>query len=105
MRKCRGRRRVRVIVGRNVNRLHRSNRTGFGRCDALLQLTDFGVEVWLVADGRRHAAEKRGDFRTRLHETENVVNEKQHVEMFLVAKILRDRESGESNTQTRSRRL
>src|SRR6266446_322178 len=105
MRKGRGRCGVRIVVGGNINRLHRSNRSALGRSDALLQLADFGVEVGLVADGRRHAPEKRRYFRTRLDEAENVVDEQKHVQMLLIAKIYRDRKAGETNTQTRTGRL
>ena len=105
VRKRRGRSRVGVVVGRHVNRLHRSDRTALRRSDALLQFADFGVEVRLIAHGRRHAAEKRGNFRARLHETENVVDEEQHVEMLLVAEIFRDGQAGEADAQTRPGRL
>src|SRR6266849_180714 len=103
MRKGRGRRGVRIIVSGNVNRLHRSNRSALRRSDALLQLADFGVEVRLVADGRRHAPEKCRYFGTRLHEAENVVDEEEHVQMLLIAKIFRDREAGETDAESCSR--
>ena len=97
--------RVGVVVGRHVNRLHRSDRTGLGGCDALLQFADFSVEVWLITDGGRHAAEKRGNFRSGLHETENVVDEQQHVEVLLIAEIFGNGETGEADAQTRAGRL
>src|SRR5438876_680638 len=42
VRKRRGRGRIRIIVGGHVNGLHRGDRTGLRRGDALLQFTDFG---------------------------------------------------------------
>ncbi len=77
VRERRGRRRVGVIVGGHVNRLHRSDRTVLGGSDALLQLADLGVQVRLVSHGGRHSAKQRGRLaEARLHEPENVVDEK-----------------------------
>jgi len=49
--------RIGVIVGRDVDGLHGSDGSGFGGGDAFLQFSDFGVEVGLVSDSGRHAAE------------------------------------------------
>jgi hypothetical protein len=67
--------------------------------------TDFRIEVRLVADRRRHAAEKRGNFRARLDETENVIDEEEHIEVLLVAEIFGHREASEAHAQTRAGRL
>src|SRR3984885_3100306 len=101
----RGWRRVGVVVGRHVNRLHRRDRTRLRGSDALLEFADFGVEVRLITDGAGHAAEKRGNFGTGLNETENIVDEEQHVEMFFVAEIFGDGETGQTDAQTQSGRL
>ena len=69
------------------------------------QFADFGVEVRLVADGGRHAAEKRGNFRACLNETENIVDEEQHVEMLFVAEIFGDRQARQADAKTRTGRL
>src|SRR5258708_5872656 len=100
VRERRGGSRVRVVVSGHVNGLHGSDRSTLCRSDALLQFTDFGVQVRLVAHGRRHAAEKRGNFRACLHKTENVVDEEQHVEVVLVAEIFRNRKAGETHAPT-----
>src|SRR2546430_8300158 len=63
-----------------LNGLHRGDRTGLRRGDALLQFTDFGVQVRLITHRGRHAAEQRGNFRTRLHKSENVVDKQQRSE-------------------------
>src|SRR5258708_5363109 len=105
MRKGCGRSWVRIVIGGNVNGLHRSNRSALRRSDALLQLADFGVQVRLVANGRRHAAEKSGHLRARLHESENIVDKEKHVEVLLVAEIFSDSEAGEAHAETRARRL
>ena len=88
-----------------MNRLHRSNRTALRRSDAFLQFADFSVEVRLVAHRRRHTTEERGNLRACLHETENVIDEEEHIEVFLVAEIFSDGESREAHAQTGARRL
>ena len=65
----------------------------------------FRRQVRLVAYGAGHAAQQRGDFGTRLRETENVVDEEQRVGAFGIAEIFGDRQSGQRHAQTRSWRL
>ena len=105
VRESRGRRGIGIIVRRHINRLHGSDRSALGRRDAFLQLADFGVEVRLVTYCRRHTAEKRRYFRTRLHEAENIVDEEQHVEMLFVAEIFRDGQAGQADAQARAGRF
>ena len=62
-------------------------------------------QVRLVSHGARHAAEKRGDFGSRLREAEDVVDEEEHVAALFVAEVLRHRQAGKRNAQTRSRWL
>ena len=88
VRKRRRRRRVGQIVGRHVDGLHRGDGAFFRGSDALLEGAHFGAERRLVTDGRRHTAEERGHFGTCLGETEDVVNEQQHVLSHGVAEIL-----------------
>ena len=76
-----------------------------GGSDALLQFADFGVQVGLVSHGGRHAAQQRGNFRARLHEPENVVDEEQHVQTFFIAEIFRDGQAGQSDAQARAGRF
>ena len=57
-----------------------------------------------VADGRRHAAEKGRDLRSRLREAEDVVDEQEHV-LALVAEVLRSGEAGERHAHAGSWRL
>src|ERR1700722_5175614 len=89
-----------VIVRRNVNGLHGSDRAIFCGRDALLEFADFGVEVRLVADSGGHAAEQRRYFRAGLHEAENIINEEQHVQLLFVAEIFRYGEAGQSYAKT-----
>ena len=94
-----------VVVRRHVDRLHRRNRALLGRCDALLQLAHLGAERRLVTDGRRHAPEERRHFGPRLRETEDVVDEEQHVLAFGIAEVLRDRQARQRHAKTGARRL
>jgi len=70
-----------------------------------LEHTHFVGERGLVTDGGRRAAEQRGHLGAGLRETENVVDEEQHVLVFLVAEILSHRERGEGDAHTGARRL
>ena len=60
--------------------------------DALLEIAHLGGERRLITDRRRRAPEQRAHLRARLREAENVVDEKEHVLVLLVAEILRHRE-------------
>ncbi len=99
-----GRGRVGEVVRRHVDRLHRRDRPGSRRRDALLQLPHLGRQRRLVADGARHAAEQRRHLGARLHEAEDVVDEQEHV-LALVAEVLGHRQPRQRHAQARSRRL
>src|SRR5690606_36306225 len=75
------------------------------RGDALLQFAHFRRERRLVTHGAGHTAQERGHFRTGLRETEDVVDEHQHVRLLHIAEILGDSQTGEAYAQTRTRRL
>ena len=59
----------------------------------------------LIADGRGHAPEQRRDFRARLGEAEDVVDEEQHVLALIVAEVFRDRQCGKRHSQSGAGRL
>ncbi len=101
----RRRRGIGQVVGRHIDGLHRGDRSLAGRGDALLQLAHFRGQVRLVAHGRRHAAQQRGNLRAGLREAEDVVDEEQRVRAFHVAEVLGDGQSGQGHAQTRSGRL
>ena len=105
VRERRRRRRVGVVVGGHVDRLHRGDRALLGRGDALLQLAHLGQQRRLVADRRRHAAEQRRHFRAGLGEAEDVVDEEQHVLVLGVAEVLGDGQAAERDAQARAWRL
>ena len=77
----------------------------FGGRDALLQFANFRIQVWLVSHGGRHAAQQRGNFRARLHKSENIVDKEQHIQMLFVAEIFGNRQAGQSHPQARAGRL
>ena len=54
----------------------------------------------MVTDGRGDTTEQRRHFGTSLSETENVVNEEQHILSFLVTEVLGNGETSESDTGT-----
>ena len=105
MREGRRRRRIGVVVGRHIDRLHRRDRALLRRGDALLQLAHFREQRRLVADGRRHAAQQCRNLRPRLREPEDVVDEEKDVLSLRVAEVLGDRQRRQADTQSRAGRL
>ena len=101
----RRRRRVGVVVRRNVDGLERSDRAVLRGGDALLEGRHFGRQVGLVADRRRHPAEQGRDFGAGLGEAEDVVDEEQDVAAFHVAEVLGHRQAGQPDPQARAGRL
>jgi len=59
----------------------------------------------LVTDGRGDTTEQGRHFGTGLGESENVVNEEQHILAFLVTEVLGNGEAGQGDTSTGTRRL
>jgi peptide chain release factor 1 len=100
-----GGRRVGEVVGGHVDGLHRRDRALVRRGDALLELAHVGREGRLVADRRRDASEQCRHLGARLGETEDVVDEEQHVLALFVAEVLRAGERGEADARARTRRL
>ena len=95
-----GRGRVRQVVRRNIHGLHGGDGAVLGGGDAFLKIRHFLRQVRLVTHGGRRAAQQGGHFRPRLGETENIVNEQQHVLMLLVTEVFRHRQGGQGYAQT-----
>ena len=103
VRERRRRRRVRQVVGRNVDGLERRDRPLLGRRNPFLEHAHLGGQRRLIADGARGAAEQRRHLGARLREPENVVDEEQHVLVLLVAEVLGDGEAAQRDAQARAR--
>ena len=102
-RRCRSR--VGVVIGRNVNGLQGRNGTALGRGNALLQNTHLISQGWLVTHGGRHTTQQGRNLRAGLGETEDVVDEQQHVLVLHIAEVLRHGQAGQSHAHTDSWRL
>ena len=57
------------------------------------------VAGWLVTDGGGHTAKKRRDLGTGLGETEDVVDEQQHI-LTAIAEVLSLGKAGQADAQT-----
>ena len=79
--------RVSQIVSRDVDGLDGGNGTLVGGGDTLLHETHVDGQGGLVTDGGGNTAKKSRHFGTGLGETENVVNEEQHILSFFIAEI------------------
>ena len=97
--------RVRQVIGRDVNCLHRRDGTLLGGGDALLQSTHVRRQGRLITDGGGHASQQCRNLGTRLGKAENVVDEEKHVLVSLIAKVLRHRESRKTHAHSCARRL
>ncbi len=74
-----GRRRVGQVVGGDINGLNRGDGARLGGGDALLQVAHLGGQRGLVTNGGGHTAQQCGNLGAGLRETEDVVDEQQHV--------------------------
>ena len=98
-------RRVGEIVRRHIHRLDGSDRAGVGVGDAFLQAGQLGAHGRLVTQARRHLSHQAGNLRAGLDETEDVVDQQQHVAMFVVAEIFRHRQRRVSHAEAAARRF
>ena len=73
--------------------------------NALLHATHVRGEGGLVTDGRGNTAEQGRGLGTCLGETENVVDEEEHILSLVVTEVLGDGETSEGDTGTSSRGL
>ena len=92
--------RVSQIVSGHVDGLDGGDGTLGGGGDTLLHNTHIDGQSGLVTDSRGDTTEQGRHLGTGLGETENVVNEEQHILTFLVTEVLGDGETGQSDTGT-----
>ncbi len=100
---CRGR--VSQVISRNIDRLHRGDRTLLGRRNPFLQFSHLRRQVGLVTNRRRHPSKQRRNFRTSLGEAEDIINKKEHILALFITKIFRHSQCRKTNPKTGSRRL
>mmetsp|Transcript_35100 Transcript_35100/g.73103 ORF Transcript_35100/g.73103 Transcript_35100/m.73103 type:complete len:448 (+) Transcript_35100:278-1621(+) len=93
-----GRGRIRKIISRHVDSLHRGNGSLGGRGNTFLKTTHISGKSGLVTDSRRNTSKKGGHFRTGLGETENVVHKEQHILVFFITEVLGNGKTGKSDT-------
>ena len=97
--------RIGQVIGGNINRLHRGNRSLGGRGNTLLHGAHIGCQCWLIAHRRRDAAKQRRNFRTGLGKAEYVIDKEQNVLPLFVAEVLCLGKTRQSHTRTRAWRL
>ena len=78
--------------------LHGGDGTLLGGGNALLHATHVGGESGLVSDSGGDTSEQGRHLGTGLGETEDVVNEEEHVLALGVAEVLGDGQTGEGDT-------
>ncbi len=98
------RRRVSQVIRRYVYRLDRRDGTGLGRGDTFLQNAHLFRQSRLVTYRRRHTTQQCRYFGTRQGVTVDVVDEQQYVTAF-ITEFFRHGQTGQSYTQTVTRRL
>ena len=97
--------RIGKIISRHVDSLDGSDGTVLGGGNALLEGTQIGSKSGLVTDSRGNAAKKGRHLRAGLSETEDVVNEEQHILAFGVTEVLSDGKTSQTDTGTGTRGL
>jgi hypothetical protein len=86
------------IISGHIDSLDGGDGSGQGGGNALLEGTQIGGEGRLVTHSGGDTAEKGRDLGTGLGETEDVVNEKEHILVLFVTEVLGDGEASETDT-------
>eukprot|EP00756_Hemistasia_phaeocysticola_P019160 Hpha_TRINITY_DN15643_c1_g2::TRINITY_DN15643_c1_g2_i1::g.101236::m.101236/K02835/prfA, MTRF1, MRF1; peptide chain release factor 1 len=105
VREGRRRRGVSDIVSRHVDSLHRGDTALHGTRDTLLKHTQVLSQRRLVTDSSRDTTQQSGHLGVRLRETEDVVDEQQHVLSRHVTEVLSHRQSTLRHTSAGTRGL
>jgi len=88
------------IISGHEDGLDGGNGTSTGSGNTLLEGTKIGGESGLISDSGGDTSEKGGHLGASLGETENVVDEKEHILVLLVTEVFGDGKSGETDTGT-----
>ena len=99
------RRRIGEIIRRHIHRLDGRDGSGIGVGDTLLQPRQLGAHRGLIAEARRHLPHQAGHLGAGLDETENIVDEQQHIAPLVVPEILGHRKRGVAHAETAAGRL
>mmetsp|Transcript_9612 Transcript_9612/g.12697 ORF Transcript_9612/g.12697 Transcript_9612/m.12697 type:complete len:372 (-) Transcript_9612:145-1260(-) len=90
--------RICKIISRHINSLHRGDGSLGGGGNTFLKSTHVCGKSGLVTDSGRNTSKKCGHLRTGLGETENVINKKQHILVFLITEVLGNGQTSKSDT-------
>ena len=85
--------------------MNRGNRTFSRRCNPLLQIAHVRTQSRLISHRRGHPSEECGHFRTRLHESEDIIDEQQHVLLVDIAEVLGHGQSRQTHAHSGTRRF
>ncbi len=89
-----------TIISWHVDGLHGGDGTLLGGGNPLLHGTHIGGQGWLVSDSGRDTTQQSRHLGTGLGESENVVDEEQHILTLIVTEVLGNGETGQSDTGT-----
>lgn len=98
MREGGGRGGIGEIIGRHVHSLDGGNGPLGGGGDSLLEGTEIGGQGGLVSHSGGDTSEKGGHLGTGLGESEDVIDEQQHISALVVSEVLGDGEASQTHT-------
>lgn len=90
--------RIGKIISRYVDSLYRGNGPVFCGSDSLLKLTKICGQGGLVTHSGGDSSQQSTHLGVSLGETENIINEQQHVSVLLVSEVLGDGKSGKPDS-------
>jgi len=93
------------IISRHVDSLDGGDGTGTGGGNTLLEGTQIGGKGGLISDSGGNTSQKGGHLGAGLSETEDVVNEKEHILVLLISEVLGNSQTGETDTGSGTRGL
>jgi peptide chain release factor 1 len=86
------------IISRYEHSLDGGNGSVSGGGNSFLEHTQIGGEGRLVTDSGRDTSEKGGHFGASLGESEDVIDEQEHILVLFISEVLSNGESSESDT-------
>jgi peptide chain release factor 1 len=93
------------IISWHVHSLHGGNRSGLGSGNSFLEHTKIGSEGGLISYSGWDTSKKGRHLRAGLGESEDVVDEQQHILVLFVSEVLSDGETSESDSGSGTRGL